>query len=211
MSSKYYMIVGGEQTGPYSLEDLKYAGLKPDSHVWREGLDNWVVASSLPELAHLFNPPSQDAYHEQPQYGPQHHGPQGYGPQGGYGARRGPYDNPQGYGQQPSYGNQAYGQPQFGPGYNPNMTNLPHQNWMTWAIVATVLGFLCSCIGMIFGIVAIVKANNANKYYAMGDRNMGDYCNSGARTWTIVAFVVAGIGLLFNIFYLNSFRALYNF
>lgn len=78
-----------------------------------------------------------------------------------------------------------------------------HTNWMTWAIVATVVGALFSCIGMIFGIIAINKASQANKYYEIGDTVSGDAANASARTNCIVAFVVAGIGLIFNIVYLG--------
>ena len=81
---------------------------------------------------------------------------------------------------------------------------------MTWAIISTVIGFFCSCIGMIFGIIAIVKANNANKFYQMGDKNLGDYYNSSARTWTIVAFIVTGIALVLSIIYLSLFGSLAN-
>ena len=173
METKYFMIINGQQVGPLDRHQLLANGLTPATHVWREGLPDWVLASTLPELADLLAP-------EEP--------------------RRGDY-------RQPPYGQQPYGQqPPYGYGrqpYNPyDRTNVPHTNWLTWAIIATILGFFCSCIGLVFGIIAIVKANNANKFYAMGDATMGDYYNSGARTWTIVAFVMAGLGLIGSFFYL---------
>lgn len=54
MEAKYYIIIDGNQAGPFTAEALKYHGLRPDSMVWRQGLDNWVQASSLPELQYLF-------------------------------------------------------------------------------------------------------------------------------------------------------------
>lgn len=54
MESKYYMIIDGNQSGPFTPEELKYHGLRPDSMVWRQGLPNWVQASALPELQYLF-------------------------------------------------------------------------------------------------------------------------------------------------------------
>lgn len=194
MEAKYFMIINGQQIGPLDRSQLKFHGLTPDTHVWREGMADWVPASSLPELADLFA--TSGGYGQQP-YGQQGgYQQQPYGHQGGY--QQQPYGHQGGYQQQP-YGHNSY-----------NRANIPHTNWMTWAIISTILGFFCSCIGMIFGIIAIVKANNANKYYQMGDKNMGDYYNSSAKTWTIVALAVAVLGILVNIFYFIFMGAMFN-
>lgn len=50
MATLYYMIIEGRQAGPFPAEALKAQGLMPDTYVWREGLQNWVAASQLPEL-----------------------------------------------------------------------------------------------------------------------------------------------------------------
>lgn len=90
---------------------------------------------------------------------------------------------------------------QYAPGYTPTPTGMPipHTNWLPWAIVGTVLGCLCSCIGLIFGIIAIVKANNANNAYAIGDGITGDRENSSAKTMTIISLVIAGVGLIISV------------
>lgn len=54
MATLYYMIIEGRQAGPFPAEALKAQGLMPDTYVWREGLQNWVAASQLPELDYLF-------------------------------------------------------------------------------------------------------------------------------------------------------------
>ena len=61
MATLYYMIIEGRQAGPFPAEALKAQGLMPDTYVWREGLQNWVAASQLPELDYLFraNPPME--------------------------------------------------------------------------------------------------------------------------------------------------------
>ena len=64
MDAKYYMIIGGNQTGPFTAEELKHNGVQPDSMVWRQGLPNWVQASTLPDLQYLFG------YGPQPQPAP---------------------------------------------------------------------------------------------------------------------------------------------
>lgn len=186
MEDKYYIVVEGEQRGPFGKEALKYQGIKPSTYVWRAGLPDWVQASQLPELSDLLI--DESAFGAYARVEP---------PQTSYGGNR-----RQDYGQQP-YGQQPYGQqpPRYGYGqYDPydqlNGTPVPHFNWQPWAIVGTVLGALFSCIGMIFGIIGITQANKANRYYGSGWKEQGDMANSSARTMTIISLVIAGIGLV---------------
>ena len=82
---------------------------------------------------------SQQGYGSQPGYGP----PPGYGGQPAYGP-------PPGYGGQPGYGPPGYGVPGYGPppGYGyPRPTN-------TMAILALVMAFVFSPVGLVLGIVA---------------------------------------------------------
>ncbi len=157
--------------------------------------------------------PQQPQYGQQPygqpQYGQQPYGQPPYGqpqqPQQPYGQP--PYGQPQ-PSQQPHqpYGQPPYGQPQPSqqPQYGQPGYSVPPTNWMTNAIIATILGTLFSCIGLIFGIIAINAASKANNAYAMGDYVTGDSNNSTAKTMTIIAYVLAGIGLLGNIAVLSS-------
>ena len=121
MATLYYMIIEGRQTGPFPAEALKAQGLMPDTYVWREGLQNWVTASQLPELDYLFreNPPMESLSPSSP-------------PSGSY------YDRQPGTVPPDPYRDDSrYGEP------------VPHTNWLPWAVVATVAAFLLSCIGMI--------------------------------------------------------------
>lgn len=190
------MIQEGIQTGPFPKEMLRMQGLTPDTFVWREGLADWVKAGTLPDLADIFNDSAFGAY---AQAAPAE-----------YGGNSGPDTRTQGY---PQYGvqqdNRGYdghsdkgGYNGYPPGYpSPYDTNngqpVPHTNWLAPAIIATVVGALFSCIGMIFGIIGITKASSANKFYDLGDKARGDIANSTARTMTIVAFALAVLGLLF--------------
>jgi hypothetical protein len=49
----YYFANGMEQRGPYSLEEMGQFGLRPDTLVWREGMENWQRMDSVPELMAL--------------------------------------------------------------------------------------------------------------------------------------------------------------
>ena len=220
MATMYFIISEGQQAGPFPKEHLKARGVEKDTYVWSEGLEEWVPASELPELQDIFEETIIQAVPQQPYGQPQ----QPYGqPQQPYGQPQQPYGQPQQpYGQpQQPYGQpqQPYGQPQqpYGqpqPPYGqpqPYGNPVPHTNWMPWAIVGTIVGALFSCIGMIFGIIGIVKANNANKAYAVGDETGGDMNNSSAKTMTIIALVLAGIGLIVNLVWFGSLSAITEF
>jgi len=50
----YYFIKNGAQSGPYTLDQLKYHGILPETMVWHEGLPEWIEAKAVPELNGLF-------------------------------------------------------------------------------------------------------------------------------------------------------------
>ena len=53
----FYMADGDQQSGPFSLYELRARGLQPDTLVWREGMAEWQPAASVPQLrALLFGP-----------------------------------------------------------------------------------------------------------------------------------------------------------
>lgn len=195
----YYLIINEQQRGPFAKEDLLAQGLTPSTMVWREGMADWAPATEVTELQELFyqqpaQPQSRQTQCAQPGQPPQQPYQQ---PQQGY---QQPYQQPQQGYQQPyqqqGYQPQQYPQPPQQPQY-PQYQAQP-TNWLPWAIVATVLG-LCSCIGLVLGIIAITRANSANKFYQFGDTVSGNAANSSARTLTIIALAFDGIGLLVNI------------
>lgn len=55
---QYWAVVDNNRKGPMSFDELKSLDLKPETLVWREGLQNWVAAKELEELASLFIQPS---------------------------------------------------------------------------------------------------------------------------------------------------------
>ncbi len=96
------------------------------------------------------------------------------------------------YGQQP-YGHSGYVKPESVPHFDPYKQRT---NWLPWAIAGTVVGFLFSCIGVIFGIIAIVQANKANEAFAIGNEIGGEQANNTAKTMTIIALAFGGVGLI---------------
>lgn len=109
-----------------------------------------------------------------------------------------------------------------GPSYAPGM---PYQaggvvpavpNYLTWAIIITVLGGLTLCcygvgvFALIPGIVAVVYATQVNSKLAAGDYNGAAKASNSAKTWCWVAtgasvLVATGVVVLFII---GAFAAL---
>lgn len=152
-------------------EELRFHNVSPETFVWREGLEEWVKAGTLPELSDIVASGSSQVYPSFSQ----------------------PVPPPA---QQPPH--PSYQQPMSqGPAYYEEP--VVHTNWLPWAIVATVLGFCTSCIGAVLGIIGIVYANKANNLYSYGNRQHGDSANKTARICTIIGLVLAGIGIVSSI------------
>ena len=48
----YYMVIDEQSAGPFSLEEVAaHPQLNPETLVWKPGIENWVPAKDLPELA----------------------------------------------------------------------------------------------------------------------------------------------------------------
>ncbi len=52
----YFIVVNGQQQGPFEIDALLAAGLTKSTLVWREGMSQWQPASQVAELAYLFPP-----------------------------------------------------------------------------------------------------------------------------------------------------------
>lgn len=192
------MVVDEKSTGPYTLaEVILHPKLTPETLVWKPGIENWVAANSLAELAPAFAT-QQRQQHTPPEYqSPRQENQSQFA------------NNPQ-YKEGHTYQNQDRffrNFDSFRNDYRPNMRT----NWLPWAIVATVVGFFASCIGAIFGIIAIVQANKANSLYAQGYDREGDAANSNAKIMTIIGLVFAGIGIIIAFSFGGLFSSLSNF
>lgn len=51
---QYWVHIDGKQQGPMQIDELAQMGITGDTYVWREGLEDWVKASEVAELSHLF-------------------------------------------------------------------------------------------------------------------------------------------------------------
>ena len=219
------MVLDEKSTGPYTLDEITlHPQLTPETLVWKPGIENWVAAKTLPELAPAFmNQRNEPPHTPPPGYKPEYHY-QERNFEGGPDSER-PYDNPQ-WREENQRNNQFANNPQYQNnhtyhnsnryyerydryhnGYRPEMRT----NWLPWAIVATIVGFFASCIGVIFGIIAIVQANKANTLYAQGFDREGDAANSNAKIMTIIGLIFAAIGIIVAFSFGNIFSGISNF
>ena len=164
---KYYIAENGQPAGPFEPSELMAHGLTVNSLVWGEGMPNWVSASQVPELVAMingtpFNPGGIDT--QMPQMPPMG------------GEVQLPQVPPFG-GQQPTqptpYGtpNQPYAPPQYGPSTNQPSNQVMPKTWLTEAVLATVLSFLCLC-----NIIAAIPGGIA--------------ASASAKKWVIIAVIV---------------------
>ena len=63
----YYLDADMRQVGPVSLDDLVAAGVKGDTMVWHEGLEEWAKAGNLPEVVKAMERKARPATPEKPE------------------------------------------------------------------------------------------------------------------------------------------------
>lgn len=66
ITMEYFLLVNGENLGPYSVEILKQEGITPNTLVWTQGMEEWVPAEQIPELQVLFTAPQMELPMELP-------------------------------------------------------------------------------------------------------------------------------------------------
>lgn len=193
MDKLYYIVVDDNRVGPLSFDQLRSQPLQHSTLVWTAGMADWARADSLPELQQLLTPPGlneESAFgaYAQPEEQP---------------ARPWQQGNSASYGDKNSNPFQKIGEKLGAPQGDGNLQ--VRTNWKTLAIVATVAGFLFSCIGGIVGIFAILEANKAENAASAGYDLQAQSNWSNCKTLTIISFVVSGLGLLANLYVLRAF------
>ncbi len=51
--SNYYIVIGGSQEGPFSIEELKNKKISKSTLIWNETMEDWTEASKIDELSDL--------------------------------------------------------------------------------------------------------------------------------------------------------------
>ena len=188
MEQVYYVHIDGQQSGPYSLSQLRGIGITHDTMIWRSDLPNWVQAATLPEVVEIINvatPPPHGSQQVQQPYTPQEsvYPQQQAFPQQQYGPQ---YPHPQ----------QPY---QYGGGNG--MLPAGWVNWKGWAIAGTIVGIFSCCLGWIFGLIGVIRATEANTFAKAGMMEQAQEANKSAKTMTLVSVIIGGISLLVIMIY----------
>ena len=63
---KYYAMIDGEQKGPFELEQLPDAGVRPSTYIWHKGLPDWQKAEEDPDICRLYRNRLYDIMHPSP-------------------------------------------------------------------------------------------------------------------------------------------------
>ena len=63
MAERYYAMIDGEQKGPYTLEELPAAGVRPSTYIWAKGMPDWQKAEDNAEVCRLFRNHLYDVMH----------------------------------------------------------------------------------------------------------------------------------------------------
>jgi membrane protease subunit (stomatin/prohibitin family) len=59
--AQWFISRGGENLGPFTADQLIANGLTAQAYVWRAGMSDWQLATTLPELSRLLPPPPPPA------------------------------------------------------------------------------------------------------------------------------------------------------
>lgn len=60
---RYFAILDGEEKGPFSLEQLAEAGVRPDTFVWCKGMGDWQKAEEVADICRFYRQRIFDLMH----------------------------------------------------------------------------------------------------------------------------------------------------
>ena len=207
---QYWAVIDNERKGPMTFEELKEIGITPSTLVWKEGLENWVPAKDVEELAPLFEeiplpapsdpapsvPELEQEPEQEPESAPEPEATTSNEWQSGFSA---------GWAAAINSGNNSQQQPQpqqlapFSQPQQPVSDCPPTYLWL--AITVLVVMTLCCCnpFGLI-AIVPLVYATKVKSAYEMGDVENAKSYSSKALYWSIgTIFISIVLGIIYFI------------
>jgi len=211
---QYFYADGDQQKGPVDLEQLKTAGISPDTLVWRDGMGDWQPAGKVPELAPVFARAPLGSHHAaSPHHGSVPHGsaphsaaaqsaPQ-YAPAPTYAPA--PQQQPPAY--VPAAGPLEYQQPGYAAGGYPGYPQDMYGNYVAppsqgLSIASMVLGILaipstfCYGFGFLLAVLAIIFGHVG---HSQSKRQTGQ-ANGMAVAGLICGYISLGIVLVVFLF-----------
>lgn len=169
---KYFAMIDGERRGPFELERLAEAGVRPSTYVWRKGMPDWEKAEDDPEICRMFRRRIHDLMHPGSVEAERRNALQPIEPQ-------------------PPVERQSTGISRLPGGQElPTIDEIeerrdieqPPSNVLPWALLVTILCFPLT------GVFAIIFSLRSRKTWKEGDKKLAhDYCQA-AKLWTGVSF-----------------------
>ena len=183
--TKYYAFIDGEQRGPFDLDRLAEAGVRPSTYVWCKGMDDWHRADEVEEIRAQFR--RHINLHKDP--APEAAPVSSIAPPAGMAPH--PQNQPEQSQEQPS----RFPFPQSVE-QAPDI-NQPPQVSMTLAVLSLILCFLPT------GIAAVVFTYKARKLweesFAPGQGKSQEYLRSQAHEYERMAKMWLGLTVAFGI------------
>lgn len=177
---EFFIVINDVTTGPLvGLEQLEERGIRPDTPVWYEGLDDWQPAMMAPLTRQLFTPDSEY-----------------YRAKAGRAAQQTPADAPV------AIETPTRVEPVAATAYEAQQAETPERprTYLVWAIVVTVL------FNLICGVVALVYAIKVKSKYATGNYESSIRCSESAQWWVAVGICVGLIMTVYNLFTGSLFK-----
>ncbi len=202
---EYYMMEDRLKRGPFTVEELKARGIRPDTLVQVTGSVMWEKAGNVPELASCFVSPQPESQSYEQAVGQQQ-----------YAQQQGQQADQQQQGQQVNQQQQSQhfagegqtAQQQYA--YNAGQRNaVMPDDYKTMSILMIVFGVIaCCCCGvnpifLIFGIVALSAGNKVLPYFAAGNMVMAEQKSQEAKKMLIWGAIGGSVWLL--VYYLVYF------
>lgn len=60
---RYFAMIDGRRCGPFELDQLSEAGVRPDTYVWCKGMSNWQKAEDVADICRFFRQRISDIMH----------------------------------------------------------------------------------------------------------------------------------------------------
>lgn len=185
MDTKYYAIIDGVQKGPFTLEELPGAGVRPSTYIWTKGMKDWQQAEENADVCRLFRNHLYDIMHPAEAVNPisvetpdDRWKIKPDAPKGHYPSRFDKYLEESGEAPLPTL-EEIEAQKD---------TQTPPVSMIGYAWIVTLLCFFPT------GIVALVYAYKSKKAWKSGENSLShDYCRS-AKMWTGISFFIGLIG-----------------
>lgn len=182
----YYAMIDGEQRGPFPLEELAAAGVRPSTYVWCDGMEDWEKAEDVGEVCRVFRNRIHDLMHpgsvaaEQRREAPQDFG------QGGANSSPTRYDR---------YLDSDQHIPTLEEMEAQEDHNQEPGNWIVLAVVAAIF------FSPILGGVAIYYAIKSRKAWKKGEKDQAYDYQRSAKMWIGITFFIGIIMVAFVLFH----------